>query len=364
MAPLTVRYDINRTRIPLNDEIGDVGAITNDYLNTLFLDSYADMMTFSTLLNGSRFLLSAPFEINYVTSASFPAGTQSVPSPFELEQKLLAAFTSPNDQAYLDLLRALPNTNIFSTTTNLTTEMTTVRVSSTTRSDSWTKATIGATTGAMAFMLMLGGVVCLHHRRILTQHGGPMLKNMRRNGRNSDCRNKIASYVTTAGDTYPGNATVWSGTTDRKSEVVDENPYLEEEGLSIGDSSEWTARNVEGKNDMDYGVYLNDTEVDAITAIVESDESDCLLGGESSEVFAQQTSNNDSASHHGLDCDPLGHDGQIIANISADASTATIGQYNGLDNSANSDDDDAYSLDEHAPLRVVDLIKRFSPRSR
>jgi hypothetical protein len=355
MSPYTLRYSIDRTRIPLNNEVDEVGALTNEYLNALFLERYNDMMIFSTSTNGSQFSLTSPFEINYISTATFPFGTQSIPTFDELEQTLLGAFTAPQDEAYLDLLQALPDTNIFSTTANVTGDITAVRVSPATRT-ARSKVTVGAATGAIAFILMIGGVLCLQQRRS-TKPSQKRLKNNGSYGFRSDGVNKISGYATVAGDTFPETSTVWSGTTKPKSGIAEENPYLDDDGLSLEDNSVWTTKNNDSRHTMEYGVHMDDDEINAIAAIVEASEKDSLLMREN--AADANVRKNDLASCRELDSDPLRCDNQTSSSHSDDTECGNLcSRSKGLDDC----NDDDYSVDANVPLRVVDLIKRFSSK--
>jgi hypothetical protein len=292
-SPLTVRlsqrtisYTIDDSELPQNLDIMAAVNITSDYLTSYFLNIYSDMESFTVSMNTSRFNLTGPFEIDYDSIATFPS-VMTRRTLDQLDQSFQDAFSPPQGMEYLTKLQELPDTNIFSTVTDVQVSIpSSVRLNiyiNSHKSVTGKKTAFLSAMGASAFVVVLAGIVCFQKRstkpiifrEILSSKNFTRDQPMLTGGKNHKStkspprsatyysrlytnRRKIGSHFTVAGDTYTGDGTVWSGTytneTQSNDEViefqqqqlrtvvlVDENPYLEDDdNSSIGGASLFT----------------------------------------------------------------------------------------------------------------------------
>lgn len=345
-------------------EVDLVGDITDDYLRAIYTDAYPDMISLTTSLNGTQFNLNAPYQIRYFSQIEFPAEATSFPSQDELDTVLANSFDLPQVQAYLGLLTALPDTNIFSTTSNVTSDISTVLSSP--KNSAW--ITLTAVSGATVFVFLIGGIVYKRNNYSSTRSISDEEFNNLINGRKG---NQMKIMSTVAGDTAEGSATVWSGSRTAATRIVEENPYLEEEGYSLN-GSEWMTRDGQpsASNSIhDFGEHrLDDDDINAIGTLLETNRleternlmsaNDDLMAANDDIEGSKSIFNYDDEQKHlstqGLDLSS--RDADHILNTIEKSTPMNNNKSTGLDNFS-----DDSSEDEVVPLRVVDLIKRFSP---
>jgi hypothetical protein len=340
-------------------EVDSVGDITDEYLRTIYTETYPDLITFTTALNGTKFNLNAPYEMNYYSQIAFPAQAISFPSQDELDALLSSSFETPQVQAYVDLLNVLPDANIFSTTSNVTSQITTVR-----SSPRFAWVTVTAVSGCTIFIFIVGGGLYLRNNSSSAKNiSDDEFDNLIYGKR----RRQTKKVGTVTGDTVEGSATVWSGTSGRRTasdRIVEENPYLEEEGYSTN-GSEWMTRDghPSASNSVhDFGEHrLDDDDIDAIGSLLEANRLESEHKIKSNDGISEGSTsmpNYDDglkrASMHGLDTPAV--DANNLLSTNGEQTSLNSHVSAGLDNFS-----DDYSVDESVPLRVVDLIKRFSP---
>lgn len=163
VTPYSIFYTIEQTRIPTLDDYSGLGMFTSEYLNVYFQvifaeDSAAAFVSSVTEVTGSDFRLGQPTRVDFTTTLSFAASTETLPSVADLDTLLRSAFEGENAATYSTALSAgLEATNIFSATTQITFD------------SSLTDGTgrrVGIVTGitTFAFLLLLGGAVIYRSR--------------------------------------------------------------------------------------------------------------------------------------------------------------------------------------------------------
>lgn len=138
---------------------------TSEYLNVyfeviIFDNPAAEFITSVTEVTGSEFRLGQPTRVDYTTSLTFAATSETVPPLTDLDTFLLGAFEGENADTYATAVAAgLPETNIFSTTTEVAFEAVAADGGTTERR---VGIILGAT--AIGFVLLLGGAIASHNR--------------------------------------------------------------------------------------------------------------------------------------------------------------------------------------------------------
>ena len=253
---------------------------------------------------------------------------------------------------------------------------------------------------------MLGGLVCFQHRTAPTNTSNNPTKNTK-GGKFSRlkatglgyCRlqnagRKLASYVTVAGDTFTGTATVWSGHTEQKTGTINESPYLEDDGLSIGETSQWTNTqnndDHDGLNDPSYGaVDTEDNEISAGDALhydhdalytpddnttgFQSQDEDQYIQQSTGldDPYSNQTTSLDSPDENDIEAVHVTQSLLEADYIHSPGLDSPFEQPNTLEANSNNDvtpqsrNDESQTKnagDEYTPVSVGDLIKRFSSK--
>jgi hypothetical protein len=309
LAPYTLFYTIQPSRIPLSTEVVEVVGITAAYLKIFFEEIFSDdpdteFNDFFTdrIDGGDSFGFNEPYGIEYSSAAVFTIGSSIVPTPGQLDELLSQAFLGQDLSLYLGLLQSLPSDNEFSTTSNVT-EMKIIEplgapAGSGTRSDdSSSTIPIAAATGAGAFVLIILGVV-LYRRRERYDELGKLDEN-------------AMGHMTVADETFVGNSTAYSAS-DALTEQHE--PSTDGENRSVAWHSEW-----------------------AMSTHAVSEEG--------------SIPDQDSISDDGSTEMPPELDGQSVKENYEARDEATIDPGNESGNE---------SEDEEVPVRVVDLIKMFS----
>jgi hypothetical protein len=334
----TLFYTFNQVRIPSTVEVDGVANLTQTYLSAFFKAQYAEIDKLETNLTSSTFLLLRPYQANYTAKAEFTSTAATVPTTMELDATLMSAFVGSNNMKYLAKLHGLPTTNIFQTTTAVLLLFQTnpiVKAAQTTGSTGSTgsqqqsKARVagGIAAGAGAFVAILMAVAIRHYY----PQGG------KQKGRNDgmDKDDDDAAHVTVAGDTYlADNSTVFSGqSARRRTRFAEETRFMLDENQSLASRSEWglSTRGISevGSEDSD-----------------EEDRADRGLFADEEKLAYNRTLLNDGSEETKVDVLAMRDDMRLPRH------------YTSADELPDNDD---LSVDADVPMKVVDLIKKFTP---
>lgn len=323
-----------QARVPLNAEISDVVNLTQTYLLGFFETSFPAIDNVETNMTSSNFRLGEPFEINYTSAVDYPVGTSAneVAPALELEMLLMAAFSGTNVVVYLELLQGLPPENVFQTTTEVLFSIDPSEVALLPRSigedserSSSSKGRIagGVVAGAGACMAILVAVALRHKK-----HGGRRVKNKHDGTAKKD--NDDAGHVTVAGDTYMADSTVFSGTSAlRRQTRFAEATQFVDENQSLASRSDWglstRARSEVGSEES------------------EEDRAERRLFDEEEPAFNRTLL--EDIKETGEDVLAMRDDMRLPRHFDADELS----------------DGDDLSVDDDVPMRVIDLIKKFTP---
>ena len=297
-------------REPFDSEVSAAVSITRTYLNGFFKQRIDDLEELDTSLVSLELMPNEPFQMNLTSIAYFQASTGSVPTTEELNLLRLLSFSGDNILIYIGLLQSLPPDNIFSSTIDVSDSPFTGGAADLSLSGSGSSARAGgnstnvavvASVGAGTFLALLVGLVIYRH-----------------SGRGYSELNKAdrdAGVVTVAGETYMGHSTMYSAS-DHRSRFIDDNQS--DWGISTNANTE-DVGSVAGRGSI---CEMEPLENQLKTS-GEYHSSDPLSPPKEEPPFAEYTQESEPA----RDIPPAGSE---------------------------SEDDDV-------PLRVVDLIKKFSP---
>ena len=113
LAPYSILYSLDISRIPLDTEVEEVGDVTDMYLDEYFKKLYPALDEFKLEIAGQTLVSPVePYLINYTSSVHFK---RDAPPASELELRLAQAFTNDGKIEYIDVLqRRLEQESIFS----------------------------------------------------------------------------------------------------------------------------------------------------------------------------------------------------------------------------------------------------------
>lgn len=302
--------------------------MTQSYLDSFFEPRFDDTYTgIDTEIITSRFLLNQPFELNLTSTAMF---SSNPPSASALDMVLAEAFTGSNLEAYLLLIAGLPATNIFSTTTDVFFE------SMPKLTDTTTKSHVGSdrksSTGVAIGTSIAAGTITAFIVAFLISKRSK--KSTLLGGKNLD------GHLTVANETYRGDSTIFSGATS--TEFRRQTRFAE--NTRFGDDAD-EYHSLAGRSEYALST-LAISEVDS-----EEDDDSTEDGHLRHKLFDEEEADYSS---------PLTRveaSSQASEDVLATPRDDPITQYR----DASDDDNDDVSEDEDVPMRVVDLIKRFSP---
>ena len=423
LAPFMLRYVFEQTSIPDNSDTDEVEGLTAAYLASFVMARFSELTELESVVTGERFVVLLPFEMNYTSTAVFPSLATDIPTAAELDLEVMSAFEGNNLDVYLDLLSKLPDSNIFSTTTEVLFDLIVARSAeadernfedgttksgenlppkSTTGSSSSSsnegdsgpsKAAIGAAiAGISAVVIMAIAGAHVRKRKFGAVEGGTSGGLRRRRigdrtaqsmgkGRDSRGRNKTGSSMladkhvnpivetsTVAGNTYQADSTIYgddSTVSRRQTRFARSTRFAidyENQSLttrSLASRSEWALST--------RAVSEVGSESDASSSSAEdevSDEEGQSVGrsirypGQRQRLYDEE--------------DPLdSHPDPLVLSARREDGGAGLNESSMQYNDASSQDhfadsglmQDDLSVDSFVPLRVVDLIKRFSPPS-
>lgn len=340
LKPYTLFYTFNQLRIPTTADVGEVANLTQIYLFDFFKSQYAELDKLQTNLTNSMFLLLQPFEANYTSTALFPSAATTVPTAMDLEATLMSAFIGGNNKKYLAELQGLPTSNIFQTTTEVMLHFQTdppLKTKQSTGTDEQSKAGVtggvAAAAGAVAAVLV---VLAVRHRRRRNGGSGGKQNGRRNDGTDKNRDDDDNAHLTVAGDTYLADSTIFSGSSARRQTRFSEGTrFLLDENQSLASRSEW-------------GLSTR-----AISEVGSSDESDedepterRLFADEEEQAYNRTLLNVEVKETKEDVLLAMRDDMRLPRHYSA---------------SDERPDNDELSVDADVPMKVVDLIKKFSP---
>ena len=412
-----LRYLFEQTSIPSNADTDEVETLTAAYLLNLVMVRFTELEALETVVTGERFVLLMPFEMNYTSTAVFPSSATGIPTAAELDLIIMTAFEGSNQDVYLDLLSRLPDANIFSNTTEVMFDIAVSRLAEAderifeegnTKSGSYhasknnnrssssedgggpSKAAIGAAVAGLGAIVALTVASAHVRKRAIAEEEGISSGARRRRGmsgrgarlasKGSSGRNKnsvhagnsllvdkrvnpITETSTVAGNTYQADSTIFgddSTVSRRQTRFARSTRFAsdyENQSLttrSLASRSEWalsTRAVSEEGSDSDAASSQEDVCDDEDQSLGRSvrypqtlyDEEDPLCCHHDSLVSSTRR----VVGGDGLGESPMQYN---------DASSQELFADSGLMH-------DDLSVDSFVPLRVVDLIKRFSSPS-
>jgi hypothetical protein len=328
LSPWNLRYTFNQSRIPFESDTVALVNTTRNYLWRYFSNLLPELVALETQARSGQFRLTEPYDINYTTTAIYRS--DPVPSVLELDMIVTAAFDDTNIVTYLELVRSLPTSNVFRTTSAVAFAMDSSNAKQGRRPKDTARTAGSVLAGASACILVVLGVVCRFRQR---QQSQILLQSTAKHGRMYTVTGKDdeAGHVTVAGDTYQGaDSTVVSGASSarrlRQTRFAQET-YLMDDGHSIASRSEW------GLLPTADGTPEEEAEEEQVQT--------SLLQNE-----VVETSQDALASTMDFTQLPSPHSIGDTENEQKELS----------------DSEDDLSVDDDVPMRVVDLIKKFTPR--
>jgi len=399
VAPYQLRYVFEQTEIPSTSDIDEVETLTAAYLISYVNARYSQLTAFETEVTGDRFILLMPYEMNYTSTAVFPSFATDIPTAAELDLVVMSAFEGNNQGVYIDLLSRLPSTNIFSTTTEALFDLAVARSaeeedrifeegdtksgnnksssSSSSSSGGPSKVAIGAAAaGAGAIVALAIAGAQLRHRSnggegIVGVRGGGTSSRGNSNHRSSVLLDKgsnvVAETSTVAGNTYQADSTIYgdeSTVSRRQTRFARTTRFaadFETQSLttrSLASRSEWA---LSTRAVSEEGSDVDSTETSSDTDDIGDEGTQCYGRPAQYATHRQSLYDEEEPNHQR---DPLvssarQEDGSRLDEPPMQYNDAAS-QDNFVDNGMMQDD---LSVDSFVPLRVVDLIKRFTPSS-
>jgi hypothetical protein len=360
LSTFSLTFDFTQTRIPLNPEVSELVAVTGAFLESRLDDAYPGMTVLLSIVETS-FRLMQPFEIILDIEVQNLPTSPSVPTSEELDGAVAAILQDPSSlEALITVVEELPDANVFTTTTAITYSAQANGSSSTTRSSRNVVVGASAAAAALAALLLLGGGY--------QQWGG---KNSNTNNNNRKPSNKSYQRGKTAidgsGQTEAGE-TCGATTIATKSSHYNNNNnsnkqtrFAFDEGMSLTSSRssvDWTttppppyrrlAAEATGASELDCRVVTAEGEDD------DDEEADCYGIRPLFSDAMYDGSEEDEKQRAAVD---------LLAQPSQ-ASCLNSNSNNEAASRSSSDpiDTDDLTIDSYVPMRVVDLIKRWSRR--
>jgi hypothetical protein len=436
LSPYTLRYTFVNQTVPRTFEVDEVVAVTRMYLANYFEIRYTDITEFITNATGTAFVLQQPFLINYTSVAVFNTMQSMndddsvdpvIPPVEELNIILIAAFTTTNLEAYIELLRDLPPENVFHMTSNVTFTIdskanndtnTTLRIqndagdkSDENGSRHAAKISAGIATATGVLLIALISIVAAKRNR-KNLHGVMHMENRNippnKRHPNNNNRHDDEGHMTVAGDTYLAESTVVSfGTASLLStstrqhrsrrfrgkrilsqsrELVlappppslsDEAPYLTQSpppspsdvSMQRGISDIGSIEHYEDDNNAsDHEIYENDGFDDdrSLLPFYSSVPEPAYQGALSVDVNERRRGGPQQQQEHDVLLSTR-DDMRLPRHFRSsqqfdDHIPNQMLMHHDIDE--NNDDDDTLSVDDDVPLRVIDLIRKFTPTKR
>lgn len=318
LSDFVLAYVFDREEVPSDSDVNAAVTVTRTYLNGFSKQRLGELKELDTRKKFSEATeFPSTFQIGFGSTAFFVVGTDPLPTVGEMDLLTTLAFSGENLRTYLGLLGQLPEANIFSTTSDVYDS-----VSRPDDTDTVAKASnvaIGASASAGAFIALLIGVAFYRKRSTYVD-----LDKLAHDG-----------HITVAGETYIGGSTMYSssglGNRIHQTHMGDDAQSMW--GISTKAGTEDCAS--EGGESMDFGEdtlehQLGDLSYAHLIRLGEGVREDgCIY-------------------QH----DPLAPVHVEVDQYSSDSESRRISG--------------TLSCEEHAedadvPLRVVDLIRRFSP---
>jgi hypothetical protein len=317
-------YNIVQTSIPLEREIATVLDVTNNFVKRFFLERYSDMEDVQVEVTGKEFNFGEPYRIDYDATATFQPGSIP-PSQFQLNQVLSEVFAGDNLNAYISELQQLQGT-VFNTINSISSGEVSPQASR-------FSMRVSIASAACVFAILISAVFLYRQRKSYDL--------MEKADYNPTC-------MTIAGETY--ESTTYAGSHDDPYGAIQQGHSYEERDSAIDDAIETPPSRL----------HIDDNDV------VSTAETPLRM-------------NSWSESFHGPLQMEHTYDDDHITPTSAyleEAEAVKQPSPNGYVDPLHHNNDNAIrpslvirnntmmSEDEDVPLRVVDLIKRFSSKQR
>ena len=314
--------------------------LTAGYLDSYFAPRFPELTTLETTLLGSRNPLLLPFEVNLTSTAVFPLDATTTPPVAELDLVLMSAFSGTNQDVYVDILTRLPPGNVFSTTTEVlfdllaevqersggTAKGATSGSSGGGGSSGPSKVAIGVSAGAGAFLALL---IAAAHVRYRGSGGAASGDGLEKNHLLDE-----AGHLTVADETYRADSTILGDdstvTRLRHTRFAESTRFAEftEGDQSLASRSEWA---------------LSTRAISEEGSLVDSSSD-----GEDDDEEKNSRYDSGLSRRRLFDEEEPLRSNDPLAPL-RQSEEAVIPQ-------------DDLSVDSYVPIRVVDLIKRFSPK--
>jgi hypothetical protein len=233
LDPYDIHYTLTQSRIPNRMDYLGVTDITAEYLDGFFegvlgLSSEIIYSRSSTDLIDSSFRLGSPVRVEYNTTIYFSSVSTLVPGKEEVQALLMSGFRGSQKDDYLKVLLTLPQTNLFSSSTDIefvqsgdtnTTATASGAGQDASGSSNTQKAGIASAAAAGVLILAISGMMMRGRQATSEDTVGKFLD--------------TDGHVTVAGDTYGGASSLdsCSGTNleSRPYEPTDWEDYHEAE---------------------------------------------------------------------------------------------------------------------------------------
>jgi len=340
LAPYQLRYVFEQFEFVAHAEVDDVVTLTAGYLESYFVPRFPEMTTLETTLMGKQNPLLLPFEMNLTSTAVFPRDATTLPAVAELDLVLMSAFSGTNLDVYVDILTRLPPGNVFSTTTEVMFDLLaevqersggTAKGATSGSSDSGgssgpNKLAIGVSAGAGAFLALLIAAVHVRYRGSGAAASGDGLE-----------KNHLldeAGHLTVADETYRADSTILGDdstvTRLRHTRFAESTRFAEftEGDQSLASRSEWA---------------LSTRAISEEGSLVESSSDDEVDDEEKNSRYDSGMSRRRLFDEE----EPLRSNDPLAPLRPSEEAVVPP---------------DDLSVDSYVPIRVVDLIKRFSPK--
>lgn len=311
LTQFSVSYQLEELRIPMTTEAVAVGVITATYLRTYFEEIYfrdpntilEDFVTFR-ILDGDSFGFDGVYDIQYNSMAVFSTQSSTIPTLAELDDLLSQAFLGENQAIYVGLIQSLPIDNIFSSTSVVSEIKTPPPSVPGGRPGSRAKGETRRESSSVPI-----GAAVAAGTFVLVILGVVVYRRRERYDELDKLDDDAMGHMTVAGETFLGNSTAYSAS-ESGTDMLSETNELEESHSKVS-QSEW---------------------------IRSTDEAISEQGSEESSLMSDE--------------------GSVRSSLSDSIPVPTRDPLESTD--ASVDDGNESEDDEDVPMRVVDLIKRFS----
>jgi hypothetical protein len=327
LTPFSLSYTFAYDRKPVDSEIAAAISVTRTYLNGFCRQRVEGLKELDTTLTDTEYAQAKPFRMDYTARAFFEASADFIPSVGEMDLLLTLAFSGDNLRTYIGLLQQLPDVNIFSTTSDVSDSKSTgdqglegvdPKSTSTSQGENGSsKVAIGASLGAGTFIAVLLGILVCRRRESYEEMEKAVIED---------------GHRTVAGETYMENSTMYS-TSYSSSEA--ESSLHHHTRLVDDIQSEWGLSTLHGITE------------DGVTEDGESVD-------QSSEYSTDPLENPLGEYAHYQHIDPLQQHMEKFDQYDSDNESGHL----------TATSSGGRSEDEEVPMRVVDLIRKFSPLSR